>query len=319
MTKYAPYSFSPLQKKQPNKRSRETQYIKVAAIIIGLLIISAIAYSPLHKDTTSQTVQNSIGQKQSGLPQDQLTAQDKQLTQIIESWAANYSFQSSVSVKELGGKYRTASFNPITKMEPASTHKLYVAYAVLHDIERGKLTMQTKTGNSSTVSSDLQSMIVNSDNEADRRLGFLVGWININILLSENGLTATDLDNYQPPSTKPIGGKESTTRDYTTLLEKLQAGMLLNKTHTDYLLGLMKTQLYRERIPAGVPDGVIVADKPGWLTPADGDNGNAENDVAIVYGPKSTYILAILTNGSQANSLTKLSSQIYSYLETSTD
>jgi beta-lactamase class A len=93
------------------------------------------------------------------------------------------------------------------------------------------------------------------------------------------------------------------------MLNKLQSGTLLGPTDTDMLLGLMKNQAYRERIPAGVPNGVVVADKPGWLP-------NVENDAAIVYGPKSTYILVVMTTGSTTQPLAYLSQVIYNQLQT---
>jgi beta-lactamase class A len=83
---------------------------------------------------------------------------------------------------------------------------------------------------------------------------------------------------------------------------------LLNTSNTDLLLRLMKTQQWRERIPAGVPSGIAVADKPGWLN-------DVQNDAAIVYGPKSTYTLVIMTNGASTSPLADLSRQIYTYLE----
>ncbi len=77
----------------------------------------------------------------------------------------------------------------------------------------------------------------------------------------------------------------------------------------------MESQKYRERIPGGVPGGVTVADKPGWLTVAEGDGENVQNDAAIVYGPKSTYILVITTTGSTTQPLADLSRQVYDYLQ----
>ena len=59
---------------------------------------------------------------------------------------------------------------------------------------------------------------------------------------------------------------------------------------------------------ADLPVGRIVADKPGWLS-------NVQNDAAVVYGPKSTYVLVIMTNGSTTQPLADLSKQIYDYLQ----
>ncbi len=240
---------------------------------------------------------------------------DAALNQIIASWARQYSFKSSVVVTELTGNLRSASYNPTSSVVPASTYKIYVAYALLHGIEQGGYTLNTKTDDGNTILTDLQNMILNSDNDAARTLGFLYGWKNINTLLQSQGINSTNLYNYVPPSTLPIGDKHTTATDLATVLNKLYNGQLLNQTNTQLLLNLLETQHYRERIPAGVPSGVTVADKPGWLGPADGESGYTENDAAIVYGPKSTYILVITTTGSATQPLADLSKLVYNHLE----
>jgi len=240
---------------------------------------------------------------------------DLGLGQVITSWQQSHSFTASVVVRELSGSLRTASSNASASVIPASTYKIYVAYAILHGIEQGSYTLNTATSDGKTIQTDLNNMILNSDNDAARTLGFLYGWKNINALLQSQGATTTDLYNYVPPSTQPVGDKHTTANDLATILQKLQAGSLLSASHTQLLLSLMKQQHYRERIPAGVPSNVSVADKPGWLSPADGESGYTQNDAGIVYGPKSTYLLVITTNGSGTQPLATLSQQVYNYLE----
>jgi beta-lactamase class A len=241
---------------------------------------------------------------------------DQALNNLLTAWAGQQSFHTSIVVQELTGSKRTASFQATDSVVPASTYKIYVAYAVLHGIEQGKYSLTTPTDDGNSIQTDLSNMILNSDNDAARTLGFLYGWKSINSLLTSQGLTGTNLYNYVPPSTQPVGDKHSTAQDLATILNKLSAGSLLNASHTQLLLNLMKQQHYRERVPAGVPSDVAVADKPGWLSPADGEAGYTQNDAAIVYGPKSTYIVVITTTGSSTSPLANLSRQIYNYLET---
>jgi beta-lactamase class A len=282
-------------------------FITIFILITAVVLVNKYGpSSPAHlaseaKKQHETTVQNSV-----------------QLQNIVNSWAAQNTFSSSVVVMELGGKERTVSYHGTDSIVPASTFKLYVGYAVLHAVEQGKYSLQSPAGddNNDSIQTDLTGMIVDSDNDAARALGFLLGWQNINALLHSQGMNSTDLNNYIGSSTTPVGDKHTTANDLATLLRKLQAGNLLDKAHTQLLLGLMEQQGYRQRIPAGVPRGVTVADKPGWLSPADGDSENAQNDAAIVYGPKSTYVLVITTTDSSTAPLTNLSKQIYNYLET---
>ena len=125
------------------------------------------------------------------------------LQQIIDDWVSQQSFNAAVSVQELGGSARTAGHLQGNSMATASTFKLYVAYAMLYQIEQGTYRLSTVTSDGKTVQTDLNNMIVNSDNDASRTLGFMLGWQNINELLKGHGLTATDLNNYSPPSTAP--------------------------------------------------------------------------------------------------------------------
>ena len=63
----------------------------------------------------------------------------------------------------------------------------------------------------------------------------------------------------------------------------------------------MKRNVYRQGIPAGASG--TVADKVGFL------NGLL-HDAAIVYSPKGTYVLVILTNGSSWANIAELTKKI---------
>jgi beta-lactamase class A len=288
-------------------------------VIVAIAALGFSAYRFLPGSETFSSTAGSQKQTESNKANstEVLSKNDAGLQQLIETWRKKYSFDASVVVIELSGDMRTASYNATSSIVPGSTYKLYVAYAILHDVEQGKLDLHTMLTDGKTVQTDLQRMIVNSDNAAARTLGFYYGWKNINALLQSVDITHTDLYNYIPPSTEPQGNKYSTVSDLATLLQKLANGTLLNADNSELLISMMKQQQYRQRIPAGVPSGVIVADKPGWLSPADGYDGRIENDAAIVYGTKSTYILVIATTGSTTAPLTNLSSQVYDYLQQS--
>ena len=290
-------------------------------ILAGYLVVIAgvLIFSHYHAgEPKQQTVQTPhVATKVSTPPQSQtvVPTEDAALNQIIANWTKNYNFSATAKVIELNGQQRQASYRATTSVIPGSTYKIYVAYAVLHAIEQGTYTLNSPTSGGYTIQQDLTTMIVNSDNAAARRLGFMLGWKNINSLLATQSVTSTNLYNYVPPSTDPVGDKHTTATDLSTILKKLYAGQLLNSDHTALLLSLMKQQHYRSAIPAGVPSGVTVADKPGWLTPADGETGYTYNDAGIVYGPKSDYLIVVTTAGSSPTPLANLSKQVYNYLQ----
>jgi len=297
------------------KTTRNLPLVKLLGILLLALVVG-FGFSRVHHKSTAQATIAPV-KSHTATPTPQPTAStaqpsahvDAQLQQIVDTWAAQHSFDSSVVVQELNDNLRTAGRNQENLMTTASTYKIYVAYAALHEVEQGTYTMNTATRTGQTVSAALQKMILQSDNTSADALGFLVGWDRIDALAASVGATHTDINNYNSAGVAANGDKQSTAGDLTVVVTKLQQGGLLNAADTQLLLGLMKNQVWRERVPAGVPSGIAVADKPGWL-------GDVENDAAIVYGPKSTYTLVIMTNGSTTQPLADLSRLIYNYLET---
>jgi beta-lactamase class A len=296
---------------------KNTPVIKISALVLACLVIGAIGCYKLssHPAASHATTKNPAPTKTAKTPTSAakdtpkpVAHTDAQLQQIIDTWAAQHSFAATVDVQELHGSLRTAARAATSQMTTASTYKIYVAYATLHEVEQGTYTMQTSTRTGQTVQAALQKMILQSDNDSAEALGFLVGWDKVNALAKAAGAQATNINNYGSGGSLTNANKVSTAADLTTMITKLQQGTLLNSADTQLLLGLMKTQVWRERIPAGVPSGISVADKPGWLD-------NVENDAGIVYGPKSTYTLVIMTNGSTTQPLADLSRLIYDYLE----
>jgi len=309
----------------PVARRRRGLPYKRSLGLLAICLLVAVVFAAYHagehpkvkKTTTTTKIQLKPAPTTNPPTKPALPQTDVALQDILTTWASQHTYSTSVVVTELTGNTpKTTTYNSTQSIVPASTYKIYVAYAVLHAVEQGTYTLGTVTNDGNSIQTDLNNMILNSDNSAARTLGFMLGWKNINALLQTQGITHTDLYNYEPPSTQPVGDKHTTAADLATALQKLYNGALLNQDHTQLLIALMKQQHYRERIPAGVPSGVVVADKPGWLSPADGVDENIQNDAAIVYGPKSTYILVITTNGTSTQPLADLSRQIYTYLET---
>lgn len=240
------------------------------------------------------------------------TVVDKALETKIKDWVATRPASYSIELTELERSdktldLRTASYNADKSMVPASTYKVLLAYAALHEIEQGTYTLQSQTRSGQTIETCLNLMIVKSDNDCGRAIGFLLGWKHVNELLKQKGLTSTDFDNYTTGSDEPVGEKYTTAHDTQIILTSLYSGKLLNTVHTDLLLGLMKKQIWKERIVTGIPEGVVVASKPGWLP-------GVQTDIAIVYGAHSTYALSIHSTESRAAPLAELSKIIYDYL-----
>lgn len=183
----------------------------------------------------------------------------------------------AISVRLSDGS--TVSANGSKRYHPASTYKMYVAYSFLKRIENSTFKWDDPATAGKNMSQCFDVMIINSDNTCAEWLGDKIGWSNI-----QNEVRALGLSN-----TSTIrGAMYSTPDDETLFLHKLQYGNILNTPERDRLLDVMKRQVYRQGIPAGVR--VTVADKVGFL------DGKL-HDAAIVYGSK-TYMLTIMSQGS---------------------
>jgi beta-lactamase class A len=185
----------------------------------------------------------------------------------------------------------------------ASTYKMFLAYAVLSEIEAGKLGLGSSTNIGWSVEACIREMILHSTNFCALALGQKIGWAKADRLVKNAGFTDTKINNYNSAG-YIISDKYSTASDEGEFLAKLSKGDLLNKKHTSLLLGLLKKQIYRDGIPAGVPYGTVIANKIGFL---DG----YLHDSAIIYAPNQTYVLAIMTQWGGWWQFAELSNQVY--------
>ncbi len=246
-------------------------------------------------------------QKTDETPQ-QKPVNGSELQQRITTWAQNHDGDFGVAVQEINGAQRQAYYQADKQFVAASTYKLFLVYAILHDIEQGNHTLDTKTSIGIDVHTCIDELLIRSDNDCGYPTGALIGWETINTFIQQQGFHGTDINNYDAYGNTTAKDKTTTAKDQVKLMSHLANGTLLNKTHTDLMLTNMKQQVWRERIPAGVPTDVEVADKPGWLP-------GIENDTAIVYGPKSIYAISILSTNTTPNQLAELSKLIYDYLQ----
>lgn len=200
----------------------------------------------------------------------------------------------AISLRRSNGE--TAQINGTKQYHPASTYKMYVAWSVLKRIEAGQMKWDDPSENGKTVAQCFDAMIINSDNPCGEWFGVKIGWSNLNNQLKSVGLSCTNLSS----------AWLSCAQDETLFLSKIESGQILNGASRDRLLDVMKRQVYRSGIPAGV--GVTVADKVGFI---DG----YLHDAAIVYGAGGTYELTIMTKGSSWSQIADAARQINAQLQ----
>jgi beta-lactamase class A len=105
---------------------------------------------------------------------------------------------------------------------------------------------------------------------------------------------------------------ETTARALAALLLKLSEGHAVSPKADAEMVEILKRQHFRDAIPAGLPEGVVVAHKTGNIT-------KIHHDAAIVYGPHP-YVLVVLVRGvedekTSAALIASISREVWSEIE----
>jgi beta-lactamase class A len=235
---------------------------------------------------------------------------EAELVAALRAYLAPKAGNFSVSVRELDGDLRSVSLNGTKRVEPASTIKLFYAWAALRAIDNGTLTYGTVLSSKMTVLSCLRVMIQVSDNYCAADLRLKLGMTQLNNLFKSEGY----LNTYIVLNSQ--GGyvtKRTSTNDLALLLARLEQGELLSEAQTDKFKTMLLAQIWRQRFSSGVAQSTVVGSKSGQLWVS---SGMVEADTAIIYGPNSTYVLtAIGTHGASTSTIRGISTVVYRHLQ----
>lgn len=176
----------------------------------------------------------------------------------------------------------------------ASTYKLFVAYGTLRKVEAGQWHWNDANISAGrNLSTCFDDMIVKSDNACAETLLKKLGFSWLTNELKAVGLTKSSFLHDDP---------ETTAADLALFLVKLEKGGLsINTDSRNRLKSAMSRQIFRQGIPAGASGAV--SDKVGFL------NGLL-HDAAIVYSPKGTYVLVIMSDGASWGNIAELTREI---------
>jgi beta-lactamase class A len=217
------------------------------------------------------------------------------LNDVLKKYAESHPGTYGVSLRELSGDRRNASYRASTQYTTASTYKLFVAYSVLLRIESGAYKWTDVSANGKNLSECFDDMIELSDNDCAVNLLRKVGFKAITADAQAIGATKT--------SFLRSDDIKSTAEDESLLLGLLESGQILSQqTSRDKWITAMKKNVYQQGIPKGVPLATV-ADKVGFLDAL-------LHDAAIVYSPKGTYVLVIMTDNASWANIAELAKQI---------
>ena len=202
-------------------------------------------------------------------------------------------------------------------MPSASVMKLFVSAAVYDAIAQGKLERTTELVG--TIADTLRY----SSNEAANRLiiamgggDFAAGVDAVNSYLEESHYSGeTRLYNgFQNDSLilDPDHHNQVAAADCFHLLKQVYHRTFASRKVCNEIEEFMLGQDTRYKIPAGLPEGTSVGNKSG-------ETDSIENDVAVIYGGSSDYILCVFSNGwgdkkTAQDQIVRISREVYSFL-----
>lgn len=193
------------------------------------------------------------------------------------------------------------------KMRAASLIKLYIMGAVYENYDE-------LTAANGSLEGLLGSMITVSDNDAAntlvRYLGggdTAAGMMKVNAFCQQYGYDNTSMGRLLLEQ-NPSGENYTSVADCGKFLYHVYNGKF---SHSAEMLTYLKGQQRRSKIPAGIPDGIEVANKTGELT-------DVQNDVAIVFG-NTPCIICVMTEGVSGESgphgaIAEIAAAVYGYL-----
>ena len=198
-----------------------------------------------------------------------------------------------ISVKQLSGAGWSASVNASKSVVAASTYKLFVSLLLLDKINAGQL-QWTDAIQGTDVSTCLRNTIVLSANNCAEEWIAKWGRSAMNSALYAKGFSSST-------TFTASDATHTSAADLQKLLIGLHTKTLFNESNSSRLISLMKQQVYRKGIPAG--SNGTVADKVGFLW-------DYLNDAAIVYHPRGTYVLVVMTQGQSWGKIAEITAQI---------
>lgn len=210
---------------------------------------------------------------------------EKQISSVIADNQAVSGGEWSVyiSVPKTGG---TLSINQ-QPMQAASVIKIFVMGAVYEQYDELKEKYEYDD-----IDALIESMITVSDNEATDLLVKMLGNGDsvsgravVNDFCKQNGFENTSMDRMMADD-NIFSDNYTSTEDCAKMLEKIYLGEF---SHSKEMIDFLRHQQRRNKIPAGIPNSVLVANKTGELE-------DVQNDVAIVFS-RTPFILCVMSDG----------------------
>jgi beta-lactamase class A len=223
------------------------------------------------------------------------------------------------------GKSGSFTINENQKYEPASLLKVIIMIAYLKESELGHVSLNQeyvyqptiarlidtipfeapsllKVGHSYSISSLINSMIIDSDNGAKDLLLANISDATLDQVYKDLGLQVPSEDSVYSISAK----------DYSLFFRILYNSTYLNNKNSEKALEILSKAVFSEGLISGVPSDVIVAHKFGEHVNNEKDKISSIelHDCGILYAPQTPYLLCVMTKGKTEKDLSGVISVI---------
>jgi beta-lactamase class A len=256
------------------------------------------------------------------------------LRQKLADEIANFKGEVGVVIKDLEMNWET-SFNKEQLFPSASLAKVPIMAACFLASAQGQLRLNrnvalkstdkltgsgilknTASGTTFSIEELIGLMIYESDNTATNILTNLLGIEYLNSAFKAFGLKDTDLSRKIADYHSRDKGIENytTCQDMAFILERIYRRNLVDKNVSNKCMELLKLQRITDRIPKYLPVDITIAHKSGL------ERGIC-HDVGIVFSKKGDFLICVLTQHKDSNSIlskefiAKISLYTYNYFE----
>jgi beta-lactamase class A len=229
------------------------------------------------------------------------------LARDVRALASRIPAPTALEVFDLSTGFH-AGFNATQSMPAASTIKIPVMVEVFRQLQAGKFDLDRRVtllardkdygsgelcdapvGTTYSIADLLEKMIDISDNTATNMLIRLVGRRNINVAMSDLGLTRTRLNEDIRTSDWSIRSALRTSpHDLVHLLEMMARRQLVDEWSSNEMISILEEDQINTLLPEPLPDDVEIAHKTGSFF-------DTLNDAGIVYAENAPYVIAVMT------------------------
>ena len=226
--------------------------------------------------------------------------------EILLNPDAEFHAASMMKVPVMVRLYRMADAGVLSLDEPIVVHNEFTSiydgssYSLTNE-EDSDSTLYVRVGEGVPLRELIDLMIARSSNLATNLLIELADPDSIAVMLEGFGAGGMRVLRGVEDIPAYRNGLNNTTsaRGLLELFTAIARGEAASESATREMMEILLGQEFNDAIPAGLPDGVRVAHKTGWITAVDHDGG-------IVFPPGgSPYVLVVLTSGVEDETVTR--------------